>query len=48
MVLLLSMVCCAVIGMTVERVCYRPLRERPKITVLITAIGVSLFLESFG
>ncbi len=47
-VLLLSMVCCAVIGMTVERVCYRPLRDRPKITVLITAIGVSLFLESYG
>jgi branched-chain amino acid transport system permease protein len=48
LVLLIAMVLCAIIGMTVERLCYRPLRERPKITVLITAIGVSLFLESFG
>lgn len=47
-VLLLAMALCAIIGITVERLCYRPLRQRPKITVLITAIGVSLFLESFG
>lgn len=48
LVLLLAMMICAIVGITVERLCYRPLRERPKITVLITAIGVSLFLESFG
>ncbi|MES2996113.1 MAG: branched-chain amino acid ABC transporter permease [Verrucomicrobiota bacterium] len=36
---------CAVIGMTIERLAYRPLRNRPKLTVLITAIGVSLFIE---
>ena len=48
LVLLLAMIICAIIGITVERLCYRPLRERPKITVLITAIGVSLFIESFG
>jgi branched-chain amino acid transport system permease protein len=48
LVLLLAMVMCAIIGMTIERLCYRPLRQRPKITVLITAIGVSLFLESMG
>src|SRR5882757_6590533 len=45
-VLLLTMLLCAVIGITIEWLCYRPLRERPKLTVLITAIGVSLFLEN--
>jgi len=47
-VLLVSMLICAVLGVIIEKLCYKPLRERPKITVLITAIGVSLFLESFG
>ncbi len=36
---------CAAIGMLVEFLAYRPLRSRPKLTVLITAIGVSLFIE---
>jgi branched-chain amino acid transport system permease protein len=36
---------CAVIGILIELLAYRPLRNRPKLTVLITAIGVSLFLE---
>jgi branched-chain amino acid transport system permease protein len=47
-VILLAMLLCAVIGIVIERLCYRPLRERPKLTVLITAIGVSLFLENGG
>ena len=47
-VLLLAMLICAVIGMIIEWLCYRPLRNRPRLTVLITAIGVSLFLEYFG
>jgi branched-chain amino acid transport system permease protein len=47
-VLLVSMLACAALGIIIEKLCYKPLRERPKITVLITAIGVSLFLESFG
>jgi branched-chain amino acid transport system permease protein len=47
-VLLLTMLLCAVIGITIEWLCYRPLRERPRLTVLITAIGVSLFLENGG
>ena len=48
-VVLLSTMCiCAVVGMTIERLAYRPLRKRPKLTVLITAIGVSLFLEYGG
>lgn len=44
-VLLLSMAICAILGMTVEYLAYRPLRNRPRLNVLITAIGVSLFLE---
>ncbi|MEA3208430.1 MAG: branched-chain amino acid transport system permease protein [Chthoniobacter sp.] len=47
-VLALAMVLCAVIGIVIEKLCYRPLRDRPKLTVLITAIGVSLFLENGG
>ena len=47
-VLLVAMLSCAALGIIIEKLCYKPLRERPKITVLITAIGVSLFLESFG
>ena len=47
-VLLVAMLICAAIGIVIERLCYRPLRERPKLTVLITAIGVSLFLENGG
>ena len=47
-VLVLAMAICAVVGIVIEKLCYRPLRDRPKLTVLITAIGVSLFLESAG
>ena len=36
---------CAVLGIVIEKLAYRPLRERPRLIVLITAIGVSLFLE---
>ena len=36
---------CAIIGILIELLAYRPLRNRPKLTVLITAIGVSLFIE---
>lgn len=48
LVLVSSMAICALIGVLIERVCYRPLREHPRLTVLITAIGVSLLLESGG
>ena len=44
----LAMVICAAIGIMIERLAYRPLRRNPKLTVLITAIGVSLFLEYTG
>jgi branched-chain amino acid transport system permease protein len=44
-VLFCAMACCCVLGILTERLAYRPLRDRPRLTVLITAIGVSLFLE---
>lgn len=47
-VMLVGMIGCALLGMFIERVAYRPLRDRPKLVVLITAIGVSLFLEYAG
>lgn len=46
--LLVSMVSCAVLGLLIERLAYRPLRKAPKLNVLITAIGVSLFLQYAG
>lgn len=47
-VLLLSIVVCAILAVTIERVAYKPLRDAPRIAALITAIGVSFFLEYFG
>ncbi len=43
--LLISMASCAVLGMAVEKIAYKPLRNSTRIAVLITAIGVSLLLE---
>lgn len=48
LVLLLVMGICAALGITIERLAYRPLRKAPRLNVLITAIGVSLFLQNFG
>ncbi len=42
------MAVCGALGFTIERLAYRPLRNAPRINVLITAIGVSLFLENVG
>ncbi len=47
-VLVISMLVCAALGVVIERFAYRPLRRQPKLTMLITAIGVSLFLEYTG
>jgi branched-chain amino acid transport system permease protein len=44
-IIALAAAACAVIGILIELLAYRPLRNRPKLTVLITAIGVSLFIE---
>jgi branched-chain amino acid transport system permease protein len=47
-VILVSMAFCALMAFTIERVAYKPLRNAPRISALITAIGVSFFLEYFG
>ncbi len=47
-VLLGSMAICAALGVLIELLAYRPVRRSSRITALITAIGVSLFLENAG
>jgi len=46
LVMLLSMAACAVLGILIERLAYRPVRREARLTLLITAIGVSLFIEN--
>jgi branched-chain amino acid transport system permease protein len=48
LLLAISMIACGALGFVIERFAYRPLRSRPKLTALITAIGVSLLLENGG
>jgi branched-chain amino acid transport system permease protein len=48
LVIMTSMLICPILAFTIERVAYKPLREAPRISALITAIGVSFFLEYFG
>ena len=43
--LIFAMVAAALAGIFIERVAYRPMRNAPRIAILITAIGVSFFLE---
>lgn len=43
---LVAMLICAMIGIIIERTCYKPLRNAPRINALITAIGVSIFIEN--
>ena len=44
--LLVAMVVCAVLGVVIERVAYKPLRKSTRVAALITAIGVSYLLEN--
>ena len=48
LVMVAAMLACAALGIVIERLAYRPLRNRSRLTVLITAIGMSLFLENAG
>ncbi len=41
-----AMLTCAVLGVLIERFAYRPVRRASRLTLLITAIGVSLFIEN--
>ncbi|MFC1712102.1 branched-chain amino acid ABC transporter permease [Candidatus Poribacteria bacterium] len=47
LIIVISMIVCAVIGVVTEKLAYRPLRYKPRLSALITALGVSLFLENF-
>lgn len=46
--LLIAMVFCTVLGMLIERLAYKPLRQATSLAVLITAIGVSYFLQNIA
>ena len=45
---LASMLVCTLLGMTIERLAYKPLRSAPSLAVLITAIGMSYFLQNIA
>jgi len=47
-VILMSMLFSATLAVVIERFAYKPLRAKPRIAALITAIGVSFFVEYFG
>lgn len=45
---LAAIIVCMVVGYTIERVAYRPLRRAPKLAPLITAIGISIILQNLA
>lgn len=47
-ILILAMGFCALLAVAIEQLAYKPLRKAPRLNVLITAIGVSLFLQNTG
>ena len=47
LIMVLSMLLTAAYGWTLERVAYRPLRGSPRLAALITAIGMSIFLQNY-
>ena len=46
--MLIAMLGCAILGVTIEKIAYKPLRNSTRIAALITAIGVSFFLQYSG
>ena len=46
--IIISVCVCTLLGVTVERIAYKPLRQASKLAVLITAIGVSYFLQNIA
>jgi branched-chain amino acid transport system permease protein len=44
----ISIIFCTILGVTIEGIAYRPLRKAPSLAVLITAIGVSYFLQNIA
>jgi len=45
---LVAMIACTVLGITIEKIAYKPLRQATSLAVLITAIGVSYFLQNIA
>jgi branched-chain amino acid transport system permease protein len=45
--LVLSVILCSAYGFTVEKIAYRPLRNAPRLSPLISAIGMSIFLQNY-
>lgn len=45
---LIGILCCTLLGVVIEKIAYKPLRKASPLTVLITAIGVSYFLQSLA
>jgi branched-chain amino acid transport system permease protein len=45
--LVIAMVGVAVLGVATERIAYKPLRKAPRVSAIITALGVGIFLENF-
>lgn len=45
---MVSLLLTAILGVVIERIAYRPLRDAPRISALISALGVSLFLQYFS
>ncbi|BFJ83948.1 branched-chain amino acid ABC transporter permease [Ruthenibacterium sp. CLA-JM-H11] len=45
---MISMVVCTILGIVIERIAYKPLRNAPSLAVLITAIGVSYLLQNLA
>ncbi|MFC5428674.1 branched-chain amino acid ABC transporter permease, partial [Paraburkholderia denitrificans] len=46
--LIVAAIVCAVVGYAIEKIAYRPLRRAPRLAPLITAIGVSILLETLA
>ncbi len=46
--ILLAMLCCAVLGILIDYIAYRPLRNAHRLAALITAIGMSIFLQNLA
>lgn len=45
---IITVVVCAVLGVLIEKIAYKPLRKAPSLAVLITAIGISFLLQSLA
>ena len=45
---ILAMIVCTILGVVIERLAYKPLRQAPSLAVLITAIGMSYFLQNMA